>query len=127
MATVWHLTDPGTWARAQSRGVLTESTRGASIEHVGFLHGSYADQLALVTSIVYGDVTGPMVAVGIDPRLLPQHGLELREEPGDPDDPTPFPHVYGGDLPLAVITDAIPVTVDEGVLVGWAPAADPGA
>jgi uncharacterized protein (DUF952 family) len=121
MATVWHLTDPDTWMQARSRGVFSESTRGASIEQVGFLHGSYADQLALVTSFVYDDVTGPMVALGIDPALLVQHGLELRDEPGDPDDPTPFPHVYGGDLPLDVITKVIPVTVTDGVLVGWPP------
>lgn len=121
MSTVWHLTESDTWMRAQMRGVFSGSTRGVSIEQVGFFHGSYADQLALVASFVYSDVTGPMVALGIEPALLLQHGLELREEAGGPDDPTLFPHVYGGDLPLAVITKAIPVTVTNGVLEGWEP------
>lgn len=121
MSTVWHLTESDTWMRAQLRGMFSGSTRGVSIEQEGFLHGSYADQLALVTSFVYSDVTGPMVALGIEPELLVQHGLELREEAADPDDPTPFPHVYGGDLPLAVITKAIPVTVTDGILEGWEP------
>lgn len=84
MTTVWHLTDPDTWADARSRGVLTGSTRGVTIAEVGFLHASHADQLALVTSVVHADVTGPMVALGIDVDLLAQHGLELREEPGGP-------------------------------------------
>ena len=126
MTTVWHLTDPDTWAAALSRGAFAESTRGASIAQVGFLHGSYTEQLALVTRFVYRDVTGPMVALGIEPGLLPKHGLELRDEPGAPGDPTLYPHVYGGDLPLAVITDVVPVTVVEGVLVGWPPPARPG-
>ena len=125
MSTVWHLTDSGTWMQAQVRGVFRESTRGVLIEQVGFLHGSYADQLALVASFVYRDVTGPMVALGIEPELLVQHGLEVREEAGAPDDPTPFPHVYGGDLPLAVITKAIPVTVTDGILEGWEPRQPP--
>src|SRR4051794_40258569 len=123
MTTVWHLTEPHTWDEAMSRGVFSESTRGASIATVGFLHGSYAEQLPLVTSVVYAGVTGPMVALGIDPALLRQHGLELRDEPGSPDDPTPFPHVYGGDLPLAVVTEVVAVSVVEGVLVGWRPPA----
>lgn len=124
MTTVWHLTDPRTWAEAQSLGSFTESTRGASIAQVGFLHGSYVDQLELVARVVYRDVTGPMVALGIDPALLARFGLELRDEPGSPDDPTLFPHVYGGDLPVTAITDVIPVTVTEGVLAGWNPPDD---
>lgn len=121
MTTVWHLTDPDTWADARSRGVLTGSTRGVTIAEVGFLHASHADQLALVTSVVHADITGPMVALGIDVDLLAQHGLELREEPGGPDDPTLFPHVHGGDVPLAVVTEVVPVTVTAGTLVGWTP------
>ncbi|MCK0118838.1 hypothetical protein MWU57_17600 [Isoptericola sp. S6320L] len=50
----------------------------------------------------------------------------MREEPGDPDDRTHFPHVYGGDLPLDVITKVIPVTVTDGVLGGWALSRGPG-
>ena len=32
---------------------------------------------------------------------------------------TPFPHVYGGALPLAVVTTVVPVTVTDGILTGF--------
>lgn len=122
MTTIWHLTDPGTWAEAQRRGALDESTRGATVADVGFVHASYAGQVPAVAGVVYADVTGPMVALAIDADLLPEHGLELRDEPGDPGSPTLFPHVYGGDVPLAVITGAVEVRLTAGAITPWPPA-----
>jgi len=122
MTTIWHLTDPGTWEAARAAGTFDESTRGATVSEVGFIHCSDADQLARVTSVVYADVTGPMVALGLSPELLAERGFEVRREPGDPGDPEPYPHVYGGPVPLDVVTDVRDVTVTAGVLADWPPA-----
>jgi uncharacterized protein (DUF952 family) len=121
MATIWHLTDPGTWAAAQDSGLFTSSTRGATVDEVGFIHGSYAHQVARVTSFLFADVDGPMVLVGFAPELLAERGFEVRDEPGDPDDPEPFPHIYGGPLPLDVVVDVRQVTVSAGALENWSP------
>ncbi len=101
-----HLALPEDWAAAQAAGFYAVSTRGASIAEVGYLHA--CDSLAQAAGVAahfYADVDD-LVLLDLDEAALAAHGLRVVVEPGDPADPHSerFPHVYGGPIPLDVIT-----------------------
>lgn len=107
-----HIADAHEWARAREAGVYDRSTRGASIEQVGFLHASDGPaQVATVLAAVYAEATEPLVLLTLDPAVLHRSGLRVVLEPGDPQRPDGewFPHVYGGPLPVAAVADAVPI------------------
>ena len=95
---ILHITLPEDWAAARRTGRYTASTRGASIDDVGFLHASDdAAQVGVVGAAIYPDRPDAFV-VGLDEDELAGAGLRVRREPGDPSDPhsAEFPHVYPG-------------------------------
>ena len=106
---LYHLALADEWRQARSAGVYARSTRGLGLEQVGFIHASYAHQLAATYARFYGDA-GPVVLLTIDPGRLEQAGIAVRAEPGGS---TPeagaelFPHLYGP-LPLAAVLAADP-------------------
>lgn len=116
---VWHLAEAEHWERARTSrdGSYRRSTRGATLEEVGFIHASYPEQLPGVVKLHYQRVTEPLVVLEIDPALLAEAGVEVRLEPGDPTDPgSPlFPHLHGP-LPVAAVTRARPASVEKGWL-----------
>jgi glutathione S-transferase len=114
---IYHLAMAEEWQEAQRQGSYRRSTRGLSLEQVGFIHASRADQLAATYQRFYGDA-GPVTLLTIDPQRLtaplryepaPQGGGdagsersaeaggEERAEGGEL-----FPHIYGP-LPLAAV------------------------
>ncbi|MGM7669742.1 DUF952 domain-containing protein [Microbacterium sp. A93] len=107
-----HIAESEEWARAREAGFYDRSTRGASIEQVGFLHASSGpDQVATVLAAVYADATEPLVLLTLDPAALYRAGLQVVLEPGDPRRPDGewFPHVYGGPIPVAAVADVVPI------------------
>lgn len=96
---IYHCSLVSDWDAARAAGEYTVSTRGRSLREEGFLHASYADQVAGVLQRYYADVTEPMVLLAIDPDRLtvplvsecPPGGHEL------------FPHIYGPLDPSAVV------------------------
>ena len=106
---LYHLALPEEWRQARTNGVYARSTRGLGLEQVGFIHASYAHQLAATYARFYGDA-GPVVLLTIDPGRLEQAGVAVRAEPGGS---TPeagaelFPHLYGP-LPLTAVLAAAP-------------------
>lgn len=123
----WHLAEEEHWRAALASGRYDRSTLGATLAQVGFVHGSYPEQLAAVVRAHYARHTGPLVVLEIDPSLLREAGIEVRLEPGDPGDPDSphYPHVHGA-LPVGAVTRTRPAGVDRGWLdLGpWEPAAD---
>lgn len=109
MAELLHLTDPGSWAEAQRAGSYDRSTRGASLGEVGYVHCSYRDQVERVASVVYGDWTGELVVLRIDPDLLGVEVVEENHEGGD----ELFPHVYAP-IPVEAVTSVEPVVRVDG-------------
>ncbi len=110
-----HVAFESDWAQAQEHGSYPWSTRGRRIADVGFMHcaGSQA-QLAGVVERFYADVTEPLVVLTIDRDRLAAHGLDVRLEPPVPGSPAEeatdlFPHVYGGDLPVACVDRVDPL------------------
>lgn len=104
---ILHIVLPEDWATALQTGRYTTSTRGAGIAQVGFLHASEdAGQVGMVGGFVYADRPDAFV-VEMEETALADVGMDVRREPGDPEDPDSplFPHVY---LPERA-EDAVPV------------------
>ena len=118
MATVWHLALTSDWDAALATGAYATSTRGLTLEQVGFIHCSYAHQVAGVVALFYADETAPFTLLGIDTHRLAAGGIEVRDEPGDPAHPEGerFPHVYGA-IPVAAVTETHPGRIREGELL----------
>ena len=94
------------------------STRGVSLQEVGFIHGSFLDQVERIGAFLYAAVSEPVIVLKIDTLRVSvpvrvenlEGGAEL------------FPHIYG---PLVVdavntVVATIPARADGGhFLVGW--------
>ncbi|MHA3960663.1 DUF952 domain-containing protein [Synechococcus sp. LTW-G] len=97
---LYHLTLASDWQQARQQGEYRISTRGQSLDQVGFIHASYAHQLEATHQRFYADLEDLRLLV-IDPTRLAAHGLEVRPEAA-PGSEELFPHVYGA-LPLDAV------------------------
>jgi uncharacterized protein (DUF952 family) len=120
--SIWHLARTDDWEQALARGTYAISTRGLTLDQVGFIHCSYAHQVPGVARLFYADETAPLTLLGIDPDRLAAAGIEVRDEPGDPAHPDGerFPHVYGP-IPVDAVTGVVPARIAGGQLdaSGW--------
>jgi glutathione S-transferase len=103
---LYHLALAEEWQQALAAGVYRRSTRGLSIEQVGYLHASHGDQIAATFERFYADA-GPVRLLSLDPQRLEAAGLEVKEEAA-PDSGELFPHLYGGPLPCESVVAAEP-------------------
>jgi glutathione S-transferase len=123
---IYHLALTEEWQAGQRQGSYRRSTRGLSLEQVGFIHASRADQLAATYRRFYGDA-GPVTLLTIDPQRLtaplryepaPQGGGDAgsvgivmaggkESAEGGEKGSELFPHIYGP-LPLAAVLTAEP-------------------
>lgn len=105
---IFHLALATDWTAALADGAYRVSTLGATVDEVGFLHASFAGQVAGVAARFYADVTEPLVLLTIDPaRVVPP----VVVEPAGPGTDGGFPHVYGP-LNLDAVVAVRPVTRD---------------
>mgnify|MGYP006279650153 CR=1 FL=1 len=105
---LYHLALREEWNAARRDGVYRRSTRGRSLEEVGFIHLSAAHQVEATAQRFYGDLpAGAVLLLTIDPQRLSAAGLQLREEPA-PESGELFPHLYGA-LPLDAVLIAQPL------------------
>jgi glutathione S-transferase len=100
-APIYHLALPHDWAAAFTDGEYRTSTRDATLDEVGFIHCSTADQLLDTAERFYGDLD-QLVVLTIDPELVP---APIVFEPPAPGVDALFPHIYGP-LPVAAVRDA---------------------
>ncbi len=100
-APIHHLAMPDDWAAAFTVGEYRMSTRGLTIDDVGFMHCSTRDQVEATANLFYADV-GQLVLLTIDPSKV---GSPIRFEPPSADSSQLFPHIYGP-LPIAAVVDA---------------------
>lgn len=97
--TIFHIALRSDWELAQRHGSYRMSTRGQSLDEVGFVHGSWQHQVATVANSFYADCASPLCLLVIDESKLssPVHEEDI-EGTGQS-----FPHVYGPiDLPAVV-------------------------
>ena len=97
--TIHHLARLDDWTAAVAAGEYRISTLGLGLDDVGFIHASYAEQVAGTAERFYADETGPLVVLDID-----EAGLDVREEGG-------FPHVYGP-IPVSSVVSVRPFAKD---------------
>ena len=103
---LYHLALGPEWQAARADGVYRRSTRGRSLEEVGFIHLSNAHQVEATAALFYGDLpAGAVLLLTIDPQPLAGAGWEVRFEQAGGGEP--FPHLYGP-LPLGAVLRAEP-------------------
>lgn len=103
---LYHLALGPEWQAARADGVYRRSTRGRSLEEVGFIHLSNAHQVEATAALFYGDLpAGAVSLLTIDPQRLAAAALEVRFEQAGGGEP--FPHLYGT-LPLGAVLRAEP-------------------
>jgi uncharacterized protein (DUF952 family) len=85
MEPIFHIADEADWYAAAAAGAYTRSTRGKSLEEVGFIHCSFAHQVAGVAKFSYADASEPLVLLRIDPQRVT---APIQIDDG-------FPHIYG--------------------------------
>lgn len=95
---IFHLALPQDWQGAFETGEYRWSTRGQTLEAVGFIHCSTAVQIESTANRFYGDLTD-LVLLTIDPVAVPSRVLW---EPPAPGVDELFPHIYGP-LPIASV------------------------
>lgn len=89
---IYHVTERTTWRAALAQGWYDQSTRDRGLGQVGFIHCSTAAQWPAVRTMLYPDAQPDLVLLEIDPKRIPS---PVRYEPGSPQGPELFPHVYG--------------------------------
>lgn len=108
---ILHIALPDEWRDARASGEYRVSTRGRTLDEVGFIHCSYPNQVVRVANFAYSDVT-ELVVLHIEPELLE---AEVRVEPADPAGAEHFPHVYGPISTAAVVAETWWERGDDGV------------
>ena len=105
---LYHLALAADWQACRASGDSYRiSTRGQSLEQVGFIHLSQAEQVEATAARFYGDLPAAAVLLlTIDPQRLAAAGLEVRLEPA-PGSGELFPHLHGP-LPLQAVLRAEP-------------------
>jgi uncharacterized protein (DUF952 family) len=104
---IYHVALASDWAHAKAVGSYRISTRGRTLDDEGFIHASYADQVAGVARTFYRGVEEPLVVLSIDTAQLASEviaentggGIEL------------FPHVYGP-VPVTAVVATEPLEID---------------
>jgi glutathione S-transferase len=100
---LYHLALAEDWQACRASGSSYRiSTRGQSLEQVGFVHLSRADQVEATAARFYGDLpAGAVQLLTLCPARLAAAGLEVRLEPVGPSGER-FPHLYGP-VPLEAV------------------------
>lgn len=98
---IFHLAIPNDWVQAFESGEYRISTRGMTLDEVGFIHCSTREQMVDTANRFYGDLD-QLVVLTIDPELVPS---PIVFEPPAPGVDTLFPHIYGP-LPIAAVNQA---------------------
>ncbi len=93
------------WVAATKVGSYATSTRGRSLDDVGFVHCARADQVEGVVARFYADVVDDLVLLTIDTELLT---VPVVDEPPAPGIDECFPHVYGP-IPCSSVIDVAPL------------------
>ncbi|MDN5913857.1 MAG: GNAT family N-acetyltransferase [Pseudonocardia sp.] len=103
-----HLCTPADWRAALTSG----SVAPPSLEEVGFVHLSTAEQVALPAERLFHG-RRDMVLLVVDRATLDRAGIDLRWEPGVPGDPESmrFPHAYGA-VPASAVLAVLPYRPD---------------
>lgn len=111
--TILHLALASDWEAAKASGSYRVSTRGFSVDEVGFIHCSTPAQVDGVAARFYADVTDPLTLLVMDEETVRASGTAVRfEDAGNGD---LYPHVFGAIDPAWVIEER-PAAIVGGAL-----------
>ena len=91
--TFLHLTTKQAWEDALKVGTYSLSTKGKTLEEVGFLHGSFADQVEEVAGFVFAGSTEDLILLHLEIDKLASDGILVRVE--EASNGKSYPHIYG--------------------------------
>ena len=66
--------------------------KGKTLEEVGFIHGSFADQVEEVAGFVFAGSTEELVVLHLDIDMLESNGIQVRVEKAR--NGKSYPHIY---------------------------------
>ena len=112
---IFHIALLRDWEAATPAGEYRVSTRGTTLDQVGFIHGSFRDQVERIGSALYATASEPVVILRIDRhRLAAPVRLENLEGGSEL-----FPHIYGP-LEIDAVVATIPAQTDgRRLVVAW--------
>jgi len=119
---MWHLALTRDWEAAVAAGEYRISTRGATVDDVGFVHCSLPQQAPAVAARFYSDVSVPLAILVMDTDEVRAAGTDVRFD--DVGNGESFPHIYGPMDP-AWVHRVVPARMADGVLTIDAPDASP--
>jgi uncharacterized protein (DUF952 family) len=90
--TFLHLTTKLAWEDALKVGTYSLSTKGKTLDEVGFIHGSFADQVEEVAGFVFDGSTEELVLLHLDIHKLEAHGIPVKVEAAS--NGKSYPHIY---------------------------------
>ena len=108
---IWHIALQDDWRDAQLSGSYLVSTRGITLEEVGYIHCSKPEQIEGVAQRFYADLS-ELLLLEVDPERVES---EIVEEPPAPGVSELFPHIYGP-LPITAVRSVRQWTRGE---IGW--------
>lgn len=100
---IFHVLPGDEWQTAQRQGRYSGSTRGSTVDEVGYVHCCFAGQVDTVARRLYAG-TADLVVLVIDCGRLTSE-VRVERLAGATDE---FPHLYGP-LDLAAVVDALPL------------------
>jgi len=111
---IFHVTTRAEWEAAEAVGSYRMSTKGATLDEVGFIHASSAEQLPRVAAFLYAGTDEQLVVLELDDDGIRGAGIRIPWEDGG--DGELFPHIYGA-IDTRFVTAVHPAEFDaEGVL-----------
>jgi uncharacterized protein (DUF952 family) len=108
--TILHLAVQADWEAALKSGEYRTSTRGATLDQVGYIHASYPEQLTGTAELIYAGIDSALCVLVIDERRVAAAGLHIVDE--DSGDGELYPHIYGPLRPEFVI-EVLPAAFDD--------------
>ena len=107
MRELFHIAVPEDWVAAQVAGAYAVSTRGRTLADEGYIHCSFADQVAATAGRFYGDLD-EVVVLRIDAGQL-SSPVVVEDLTGSGEE---FPHVYGP-IDIHAVVEARSTRPDE--------------
>jgi uncharacterized protein (DUF952 family) len=98
---IFHVTTRAEWEAADALGSYRMSTKGATLDEVGFIHASSAEQLPGVAAFLYAGSDEPLVVLELDDDGIRRSGIRIPWEDGGTGEL--FPHIYGAVDPAFVV------------------------
>jgi len=104
---IFHVTTARHWAEAQAAGDYRVSTRGKTLDDVGFIHGSFGHQYPRIGALIFRNSSEPLVVLVINPERLGVP-IVVEDTTGAGEE---FPHIYGP-LPIEAVVDVLNARID---------------